>query len=119
MLMRALSVHVAHEIAGAARIRHSLRPLNFGEGVRIPANLGRNASRDRETASAVIARSACDDLSAEAQRAKAEAIHSSWRRRMDCFASLAMTVLDAGRPIFRHSTPKRVSPSVLQRRTRP
>src|SRR3979411_124415 len=31
MLMRALLVHVAHEIAGAARIRHSLRPL-IGEG---------------------------------------------------------------------------------------
>src|SRR3954451_7140768 len=29
MLMRALFVHVAHEIAGAARIRHSLRPLIF------------------------------------------------------------------------------------------
>jgi len=29
MLMRALFVHIAHEIAGAARIRHSLRPLNF------------------------------------------------------------------------------------------
>jgi hypothetical protein len=29
MLMRALSVHIAHEIAGAARIRHSLRPLNL------------------------------------------------------------------------------------------
>src|SRR3979490_260244 len=27
MLMRALFVHVAHGIAGAARIRHSLRPL--------------------------------------------------------------------------------------------
>jgi hypothetical protein len=27
--MRALSVHIAHEIAGAARIRHSLRPLSF------------------------------------------------------------------------------------------
>jgi hypothetical protein len=26
--MRALLVHIAHEIAGAARIRHSLRPLN-------------------------------------------------------------------------------------------
>src|SRR5206468_2881005 len=31
MLMRALLVHVAHEIAGAARIRHSLRPL-FSRG---------------------------------------------------------------------------------------
>jgi hypothetical protein len=29
MLMRALSVHVAHETSGAARIRHSLRPLIF------------------------------------------------------------------------------------------
>jgi hypothetical protein len=28
--MRALLVHVAHEIAGAARIRHSLRPLISG-----------------------------------------------------------------------------------------
>src|SRR4051812_20781666 len=37
---------IAHEIAGAARIRHSLRPLTI-EGVRIPASLGRNASRDR------------------------------------------------------------------------
>ena len=32
MLMRALLVHVAHEIAGAARIRHSLRPLTSEEG---------------------------------------------------------------------------------------
>src|SRR5882672_4598989 len=29
MLMRALSVHIAHETAGAARTRHSLRPLYF------------------------------------------------------------------------------------------
>src|SRR5882672_488455 len=35
--------------------------------------------------------SASDDLSAVAQRAKAEAIHLSARRAMDCFASLAMT----------------------------
>jgi hypothetical protein len=54
MLMRALSVHVAHEIAGAARIRHSLRPLFF-EGEEILANLGRYVPRDRETISAVIA----------------------------------------------------------------
>src|SRR5882724_8985373 len=31
MLVRALSVHIAHKIAGAARIRHSLRPL-FSRG---------------------------------------------------------------------------------------
>src|SRR5882724_13606001 len=47
MLMRALSVHIAHETSGAARIRHSLRPL-IGEGEEILANLGRNASRERE-----------------------------------------------------------------------
>src|SRR6267154_2283246 len=33
MLMRALSVHIAHETAGAARIRHSPRPLTI-EGVK-------------------------------------------------------------------------------------
>ena len=53
MLMRALSVHIAHETAGAARIRHSLRPLTT-EGEEFPANLGRNASREREAISAVI-----------------------------------------------------------------
>ena len=53
MLMRALSVHTAHETAGAARIRHSLRPLTT-EGEELPANLGRNASREREAISAVI-----------------------------------------------------------------
>jgi hypothetical protein len=29
MLVCALPVHIAHETAGAARIRHSLRPLSF------------------------------------------------------------------------------------------
>ena len=47
MLMRALSVHTAHETAGAARIRYSLRPLTI-EGEQFSANLGRNASRDRD-----------------------------------------------------------------------
>jgi hypothetical protein len=44
-------VHIAHEIAGAARIRHSLRPL-FEEGGKFPVKLGRNAPRDREVVSA-------------------------------------------------------------------
>ena len=39
----------------------------------------------------VIARSASDDLSAVARRAKAEAIHCPAAEIMDCFASLAMT----------------------------
>src|SRR5450755_537419 len=42
-----LLVHIAHETAGAARIRHSLRPL-IGEGVSYPAKLARNARQDRE-----------------------------------------------------------------------
>src|SRR4051794_19396358 len=37
--------YFAHETSGAARIRHSLRPLD-SEDARIPANLGRNASRE-------------------------------------------------------------------------
>src|SRR5437868_13993440 len=40
----------AHETAGAARIRHSLRPLNW-RGRKLNAKLGRNAPRDRETIS--------------------------------------------------------------------
>ena len=55
MLMRALSVHIAHETAGAARIRHSLRPLTI-EGDESTANLGRNAPRERRHTSAVIVR---------------------------------------------------------------
>ena len=80
MLVRALFVHTARETAGAARIRHSLRPLDF-EGEEILANLGRNASREREDVSSVIA---------------SEAKQSIWlcRERMDCFVALllAMTI---------------------------
>jgi hypothetical protein len=51
MFSAALYAHVrtsstiAHETAGAARIRHSLRPL-FEEGEEFPANLGRNTPRE-------------------------------------------------------------------------
>jgi hypothetical protein len=47
MLMRALSVHIAHEIAGAARTRSSLRPLCF-EGANDMHHFGRIAPRERE-----------------------------------------------------------------------
>jgi hypothetical protein len=40
-------VHIAHETAGAARTRSSLRPLTI-EGEEYPAKLGRIASRERE-----------------------------------------------------------------------
>src|SRR6476620_4957383 len=53
MLVCALFVHIAHETAGAARTRSSLRPLTT-EGEEFPANLGRNASRDREGVSASL-----------------------------------------------------------------
>src|ERR1700689_1027287 len=43
-------MHIAHETAGAARTRSSLRPLLFGGGVTF-ANLGRRASREREVIS--------------------------------------------------------------------
>ena len=52
MLVCALFVHIAHETAGAARTRSSLRPLIF-EGANEDANLGRNAPRDREVVSIV------------------------------------------------------------------
>jgi adenylate cyclase len=45
-------VHVAHETAGAARIRHSLRPL-ITEGVKFLAKLGQIMPRDRDVASGV------------------------------------------------------------------
>jgi hypothetical protein len=44
----------------------------------------------------IIARSESDDVSAEARRAKAEAIHVSASCDMDCFASLAMTKVLTG-----------------------
>src|SRR5882724_7269930 len=49
MLMRALSVHIAHETAGAARTRHSLRPLYFrgGEVSRKPRALRAARSQTR------------------------------------------------------------------------
>src|SRR5438128_1673461 len=47
MLVRATHYSIAHEIAGAARIRHSLRPLNT-EGRKLLANLGQIVPRERE-----------------------------------------------------------------------
>src|SRR5256885_14509995 len=53
MLMRALLVHIAHEIAGAARIRHSLRPLIF-KGAKVTCRP--RAQRVARRLSAVIVR---------------------------------------------------------------
>jgi hypothetical protein len=75
MLMRALSVHIAHETAGAARIRHSLRPL-YLRGRRLLANLGRNAPRECGVVFAVIASEAKQSMSPHEER-------------MDCFVARA------------------------------
>ena len=48
-----ISYYHAHETAGAARTRSSLRPL-FGEVAKITANLGRDASRERGHISGVV-----------------------------------------------------------------
>src|SRR5437588_5183819 len=86
MLMRALFVHIAHEIAGAARIRHSLRPLTI-EGkeisgkaraqrvARMRIHILGDVSELNTKPSPVFARSACD-----------EAIHATASGEMDCFA---------------------------------
>jgi hypothetical protein len=111
MLMRALSVHIAHETAGAARIRHSLRPLTT-EGEEFPANLGRNASRKCEGVSIFLRHSgACEARARNPSRGRvggsmdsgpAPSGASTMRdcasgnddggcSAMDCFASLGMT----------------------------
>src|SRR5258708_4747970 len=88
-----VSSHIfAHETAGAASTRHSLRPLHFGRMIFKP-----RAHRAARTRSRILWKPArhCErsDLSAVAQRAKAEAIHYHLAcGKMDCFASLAMTV---------------------------
>src|SRR6266568_1529060 len=99
MLVRAfLTTHCARDLGCSA---HPAFPApSDWRGREILANLGRNVPRECEGVSVlemnglychVIARSPCDDLSAVAQRAKAEAIHASASGEMDCFASLAMT----------------------------
>ena len=55
MLMRALLVHIAHETAGAARTRSSLRPL-YRKGEYFLQRPGRNAPRDREATVAATQR---------------------------------------------------------------
>jgi hypothetical protein len=68
MLVRALLVHIAHETAGAARIRHSLRPLN-SEGKEISGKpRAQIASRDRETVFFVIASAAKQSMAPHEER---------------------------------------------------
>src|SRR4029079_15468322 len=79
MLMCALfyPLHMRPRVQRASGIPCALL---FEEGVRIPANLGRNAPRECERMFSVIARSEATKQSI-----------LSLRREMDCFAALAMT----------------------------
>src|SRR6267142_5964988 len=87
MLMRALLVHTANETSGAARIRHSLRPL-----------ISRGRENNLQTSGASCRENAkLYQPSLRGALATKQSILSS-RGEMDCFASLAMTVLDVGRP---------------------
>src|SRR5437870_240710 len=72
-----LFAQIARETAGAASTRSSLRPL-FRRGPNEDANLGRNAPRECETISTVIASAAKQSISPH-------------KERMDCFAALAVT----------------------------
>jgi hypothetical protein len=85
MLVRALSVHIAHETAGAARIRHSLRPLTT-EGEEFQHNPG--ASRRG------IAKSCFPSLRAKrlVRRSLDEGGSNPscrTKKRMDCFVARA------------------------------
>jgi len=69
-------VHIAHEIRGCSAHPAFPAPSEL-EGEEISGkSSGAMRRENATTVPTVIARSACDDLSAEAQRAKAEAIHS-------------------------------------------
>src|SRR6267154_3383818 len=64
MLVRALSVHIAHETSGAARIRHSLRPLYF-RGRKLLVNLGPIGPRECGGVPSVIASAAKQSMAAK------------------------------------------------------
>src|SRR3954470_11186431 len=103
MLMCMFLVHVAHETAGAARIRHSLRPLN-SEGETIWKTSG---ALRRENAKV------CPP-SLRGALATKQSIYPL-RRAMDCFAALAMTRRSRGvldRPLSRVTTVEYVVPSI-------
>jgi hypothetical protein len=78
---------LAHETAGAARTRHSLRPLSSREGQRIRKTSGNHVARTGTHVSS--------SLRANGSRERApddrlrEAIHLSACRAMDCFVASA------------------------------
>ena len=85
MFSAALYAHVrnflpiAHETAGAARIRHSLRPL-FGEGGRFQQTSGAMRREIAATYSVVIARPRPGDPDAMVRRSGGEGVELLGRR---------------------------------------
>src|SRR5712671_6793276 len=87
MLMRALSVHIAHETAGAARIRHSLRPL-ISEGEEYLQTSGAMCREIADTHSVVIAR-----LDRATQYSRDASDRTEKPQRTGCPPSRGMTAL--------------------------
>ena len=97
----------AHGDAGAVGARLSLRPLfkegqrtcttraKTGRGNESAFSLHRHCEERSDDPSPLAAQATPGSKSAEARRAKAEAIHRAASRQMDCFASLAMTVVSS------------------------
>ena len=100
MLVCALFVHIAHETAGAARTRPSLRPL-IGEGGKFLANLGRIEPRDREAVSAgtrclkIEFGSMCDDRRLVC-RLLCRPLNSATPKRENARGERAFSVVDLG-----------------------
>src|ERR1700722_8808424 len=90
MLVCAFFCAVAHETAGAARIRHSLLPP-FGGTTKRKPRAGR-AARTR-TRICCLNRIKTPTASLRGALATKQSISPS-KERMDCFAALAMTTLD-------------------------
>jgi hypothetical protein len=88
VVTNARAFYTTRAAAGAPGARHSLRPLISEGGTASTTRAQRSASRDRGIVSGVIARSKATKQST-----------LSLLGEMDCFASLAMTVLGPS-PLF-------------------
>jgi hypothetical protein len=78
---------LAHETAGAARTRHSLRPLSSREGQRIRKTSGNHVARTGTHVSSSLRANGSRECAPD-DRLR-EAIHLSACRAMDCFVASA------------------------------
>jgi hypothetical protein len=94
-----LQLHTRPRVQWASGIPHAL----FGR--KINAQLGRSAPRDREAAFGRIWKKLRLELELEHRHCeRSEAIHLTFRREMDCFAALAMTVYNELSLLFEKSS---------------